>query len=323
MVGASAAVREVFALISRIAESPLPVLIQGETGTGKELVARAVHRRSRRTHGPFEALNCGAIPEGLAEAELFGHERGAFTGAHERRAGMFERANGGTLFLDEVGDLPIALQVKLLRALDRGEVAPVGSRRPLVVDVRVVAATNLDLEEAVKQGRFRQDLYWRLNAARIEVPAVRHRGGDVAILLGHVLHRVRVELRRPDVLLSPAARAVLLAHDWPGNVREMEQTVRQAVLSAEDDVIEASRVPRHLRGEQLGLRVRDLVLPAGTTIDLALTQIRSRLEPAWIEAALRSAGGNRTRAAEALGMDRRTLYDKMIQYRIQFAPTGH
>jgi len=215
MIGASEAMQHVFRWIVRSAPLDVPVLICGETGTGKELVARSIHRRSARADGPFVDVNCSAVPTTLFESEFFGHERGAFTDAREAKPGFFERAHGGTLFLDEVGDLALEAQAKLLRVIDQGEVLPLGARRPTPIDVRIVAATNVDLVAAIARETFRKDLYWRLNGFSVRLPPVRERAGDVALLIDEVFERTRVALRRPDVRLLPGARQALLDHDWP------------------------------------------------------------------------------------------------------------
>jgi DNA-binding NtrC family response regulator len=228
--------RAMLSLLDRVAPSDAPILVTGETGTGKELVARYIHRQSKRS-GPFLAVNCGAISEHLAESELFGHEAGSFTGAGSRRQGWFEAAEGGTLFLDEIGDMPMALQGKLLRALQEGEVTRIGSRKPTAVDVRIVSATNVDLEAAVEAGRFRRDLFYRLKIVSVALPALRERPDDIVALSDHFLEFYSGKLGRGKPTFSPDAYAKLVAHDWPGNVRELENAVHVALLMSTGDRI--------------------------------------------------------------------------------------
>jgi sigma-54-specific transcriptional regulator len=223
--------------IGRIGQSDATALIIGETGTGKELVARQLHRLSPRCDHPFIAINCAAISENLVESELFGHERGAFTGALSRREGWFEAANGGTLFLDEVGDLPLATQVKILRVLQEREINRVGSRAPIAVDVRIVAATNVNLEDAVRSGRFREDLYYRLNVAKLQLPPLRERRGDILPLAEHFIQVYRERLGLPPAALSTPARDALLSYPWPGNIRELENVVHHALLVMRDNIV--------------------------------------------------------------------------------------
>ncbi len=222
--------------MGQVAESNFTVLVQGETGTGKELVARAIHQQSPRRQAPFVAVDCGAIPETLVESELFGHERGAFTGAQARREGHFQLAKGGTLFLDEIGNIPVATQAKLLRALEQREVQPLGSARAVAVDVRIIAATNAELEEGVKAGRFRADLFYRLGEFTITLPPLRSRREDIGHLSQRFLDEVSMELRRPVRRIADEAMQALLRHDWPGNVRELRNVVRKAALVAADEV---------------------------------------------------------------------------------------
>ena len=229
MIGASPAMQAVFRLIERVAPSEVPVLIRGETGTGKELVARALHEGSPRRRGPFLAENCAAVPAGLLESELFGHVRGAFTGAIADRAGHFVAAAGGTLFLDEVGDMPLEMQVKLLRALETREVRPVGASRTVRIDVRLVAATNQDLETMIRERRFREDLAYRLDVMRIDLPPLRERTGDVPLLVRGIARRLARDLGRPVPGIEPEALAALARHPWPGNVRQLENEIRRAL----------------------------------------------------------------------------------------------
>ena len=262
MVGNSGAMADIFQRIAKIAPLDTTVLIQGESGTGKELVARAIHRYSKRKDGPFVAVNCGAIPPTLVESEFFGHERGAFTGARERRRGRIELAGGGTLFLDEVADLPANAQVGLLRVLEERELVRVGGERPIPTDVRIIAASNVDLAEAVEEGVFREDLFWRLNVVAFRIPPLRERREDVPLLADHFLRRFTDKLDRRDVTgFDPAALSLLVAHDWPGNVRELENTIEHAVALASGTTVAPEDLPPRLR---VGLRVGgDGGAPAG------------------------------------------------------------
>jgi two-component system response regulator PilR (NtrC family)/two-component system response regulator HydG len=302
-VGGSGAMRSLMEMIAKVARSPLPVLISGETGTGKELVARAVHAASGR--GPFVAVNCAALPEHLLESELFGHERGAFTGADRTRAGLFEAADGGTLFLDEVGDLPSPLQPKLLRALEEGEIRRVGATRSITVDVRVVAATNRDLEEELTGGRFREDLYWRLNGLGLHVPPLRERSSDVPQLVDFFLDRIGGDPARRG-RFTAETMALLVAYPWPGNVRELRSVVERAATLS--DVTQFGP-------EALPDRVRKGGMIRATIAEAAVRHLSLReVERAYLMEILRMTGGNKSRAAEILGLDRKTLYRKLQEY---------
>ena len=295
-VGASPAMQELYRVIGRVGTSGHTALVTGESGTGKELVARALHAASNRN--PFLALNCAAIPENLLESELFGHVKGAFSGADRDRKGLVEAAHGGTLFLDEVGELPAALQPKLLRAIENREVRPVGGTAARSVDVRFVAATNRDLEEDVREGRFREDLFWRLNVLQIHVPALRERASDIPLLVEHFVGAGRV---------NAAATTLLTAYPWPGNVRELRNTLERAdTLRSGDEV----------RPEDLPQRVREHGRIAAAVADATRRHLPLRdLERAYILEVLRQTGGNKSRAAELLGLDRKTLYRKLDEYR--------
>lgn len=243
LIGASAPMQNVFATIQKVAESNVDVLITGETGTGKELVARAIHRRSPRAEEPFVPVDCGAIPDNLLESELFGHERGAFTGADSRRIGLLEFADGGTLFLDELGELPLPLQPKLLRTLQERKVRRVGGREELEIDVRLVAATSRDLDAMVRQERFRQDLYYRINVVRIELPPLRVRGDDIGLLTEYFASRHSREMSRPTPSITPEAYQVLKQYHWPGNVRELQNVIRRAIALSKDNSIGLDDLP--------------------------------------------------------------------------------
>jgi DNA-binding NtrC family response regulator len=311
IIGASKPMKEVFRIMSKVAGSDATVLILGESGTGKELVARAIHRRSPREKAAFVAVNCSAIPSTLVEAEFFGHERGAFTDAKEARPGRFELADGGTLFLDEVGDLPLEAQAKLLRVLQEREVTRLGARRPVPVNVRVLAATNKDLESDVDRGLFRQDLYWRLNVLSIRLPPLRERAEDLALLIDHLLDVLNRDMKLAVTEISGEARNVLLAHDWPGNVRELENTLRRAMILAEDGVLRASDLPPRLTGDVKRAASGSNRAP---TLAEAVGRAVERLERGLIQATLAEQKGNRTATAEVLDINRKTLFNKMRAY---------
>ena len=311
LIGRSDRMQEVFRAIERVAQSRASVLLTGESGTGKELVARAIHQLGPRAAGPFVALNCAAIPETLIESELFGHERGAFTDARERRIGKFEAASGGTLLLDEIGELAPAVQAKLLRALQERTIERVGGSAPIPVDVRVVAATHRDLDREVAAGRFRADLYYRIHVVPIALPALRERREDVRLLTEHFLARAEAETGR-RLHLSPPALAALERYPWPGNVRELENAIEHATALAEgEEVAIADLPPAVAQSERVGA-LQDEVR-AGR---LGLEDAVGRFEMDLIVEALTGAGWNQTRAAESLGVTRRLLKLKMDRYGI-------
>ena len=297
LVGKSPALRKIAELVARVAPSASTVLVTGESGTGKERVAEAIHAASPRRGGPFVAINCAAIAESLVESELFGHERGAFTGASERRAGRFEQADGGTLFLDEVGELSPAVQARLLRVLETRRFERIGGARTVAVDVRIVAATHRDLEERVRSGAFREDLYYRLCVVRAHVPPLRDRPEDVVPLAEHFLASYGAAAGRPGLALSAAAKEALEAHWWPGNVRELRNAIERAVVMSDAAVIEL---------EDLELLSRGPAPAKSGSID--------DLERQAVIAALEASGGNKARAAQQLGIDRTTLYKKLRRY---------
>jgi DNA-binding NtrC family response regulator len=310
LIGDSDAIREVIDMVERVAHTSATVLVTGESGTGKEVVARLLHGSSGRSQGPFVAVNCGAIPESLIESELFGHVKGAFTGAHEARAGKFLQANGGTLFLDEIGELPLAMQVKLLRVLQEREVTPIGDARAKAIDVRIVAATNVDLESMVLTGRFRQDLYYRLEVLPIQLPALRERFADILPLARHFLDAANRRLGT-NVDVSEDALALLKLYRWPGNVREMENLFERLVILNRTGVITSADLPKRMQSQN-----PTSGSVAATSAELArgaidLTTTLASIEASLIEQALRQADGNKTRAAELLGLSRTTLVDKL------------
>jgi DNA-binding NtrC family response regulator len=316
LVGVSRPMRELYGKLERAARAPLDVLIRGETGTGKELIAREFHRLSDRAGGPFVAVNTAAIAATLAESELFGHVRGAFTGASADRAGVFEQAHGGTLFLDEIGDMPLEAQTKILRALQERVVQPVGSARTIAVDVRVICATHQDLETAIHAGRFRQDLYYRIRGVELAVPPLRSRREDVLLLANWFLERAAHDTDQPPRTLGDDAVERLLAYHWPGNVRELEHAVLSAAAMSETEEIRASDLPLAAAPEHAGTDFSGFA-------DLPLTEARNRLVEAlerWmISRALDAHGGNVSAAARQLGIHRQNLQQKLSQLGISRA----
>ena len=322
LIGRSPPMRLLFDRITRVAPLAHHVSIWGETGTGKELVARAVHGLSTRRSGPFVDVNCAAVPPTLFEAEFFGHERGAFTGAQQARPGFFERAHGGTLFLDEIADMPPDCQAKLLRAVEQRSVLRVGARVPTSVDLRIVSATHVNLSESAALGVFRADLYHRLAANTLLIPAVRERGCDLDLLIDHFLERAKGEVGRLDLALSDDARLALRAHPWPGNVREIEHALRHATIEAAGAVIERGDLPSPIAGSgsAAGRRLADRASggsrPRGFDGLEPLSMAVAQFELDRIERALRVANGHRARAAAALGISERTLYNKLRHHRL-------
>jgi two-component system response regulator HydG len=307
LVGDSPAMRRVHELISRVGASEASVLIQGETGTGKELVARAVHDASTRRDGPFVALNCAAVPPTLLESELFGHARGAFTDAKNARQGLFVEASGGTLFLDEIGEMPLEMQAKLLRALQERKVRPVGANTEVSFDARIVTATHRDLEADVQKERFRQDLYYRINVVRIDVPALRERSSDVLKLAAHFLKVASERSAKGALELSPQVADRLMAYDWPGNVRELENCIERAVALARFDHLTVEDLPEKIRAYRA-----DRFVMAANEVDEILTI--DEIERRYIIRVIKLLNGNKARAAQLLGLDRRTLYRKLERY---------
>jgi DNA-binding NtrC family response regulator len=299
MVGVCAAMQAVFRSIRKVAPVDAPVLVTGESGTGKELAARAIHERSSRASGPFVAVNVAALPEALVQSELFGHEKGAFTGAQARKIGSIEASSGGSLFLDEIGDLPLPLQVNLLRFLEERTIQRVGSHREISVDTRVVAATNTDIEAAVGAGTFREDLYFRLHVLRLEMPPLRKRGEDIEVLAHYCFDKFRHEAGPRVKGFGPTALQAMVAHSWPGNVRELINRVRRATVMCEGPFIKPS---------DLGLSVRPLLAPIAT-----LDEVRAAAEKQAIQDALEKTG-TVSRAARALGTSRPRLYRLMAKY---------
>ena len=312
IIGESETLKRTVAETQRVAQTEATVLLLGESGTGKELFARAVHHLSNRRDHPFVAINCAAIPETLIENELFGHERGAFTGASDRRQGKFELASGGTVFLDEIGELPLGVQGKLLRAIEEKVVDRIGGRAPVAVDVRVVAATNKDLKAAVENNEFRGDLFFRLAVFPIEVPPLRERGSDIALLAQHFASEIGRELRGREAQLSPEAIDAVNRHHWPGNVRELENAIERACIISDSLVLEPADLglgPTDA-GESDALNQLDL---SGTLSEVAHRALRV-VERKKIQRALEANGGNKSRTAEDLGVSYKTLLNKIKEY---------
>jgi two-component system response regulator AtoC len=310
IVGRSAGIQQVVALAHKVARHPSTVLVTGESGTGKELVARLLHAASPRAEQPFVAVNCGAIPESLLESELFGHVRGAFTGASIDRRGLFEEANGGTLFLDEIGELPAPLQVKLLRALQESEVRRVGDNAPRAVDVRVVAATARDLDAEVAAGRFRSDLYYRINVVCIHIPPLRERREDIPELVRHFVALFNRRLQMSVSGVAPAAMRMLMEYPWPGNVRELENVIERALVLTERNLIAVDQLPLSVRAPGQSSVVPD-------HLDLSVKRQTETLERTLIKNALERTGGNRTRAAKLLDLSHRALLYKIREYGLE------
>jgi DNA-binding NtrC family response regulator len=305
MVGESTAMRVVYEQVHKVADSRATVLVRGESGTGKELVARAIHQLSPRASQPFIKVNCAALSAGLLESELFGHEKGAFTGAHERKIGRFELADNGTLLLDEVSEISPELQPKLLRALQEREFERVGGNRTIEVDTRIVATSNRDLEKAVADGDFREDLFFRLNVIPIHLPPLRERKEDIEVLLEHFIERYARENGRAIESISQDARKGFLNYDWPGNVRELQNTVERAVVLADSPVLE----PRHF-----SLNASGRLRPAGDYVSVPIGTTVADMERALIFRTLEKCANNRTHAAKLLGISVRTLRNKLKEY---------
>ena len=307
-IGKSKRFMELLKLAEHVAPTDSTVLIQGESGTGKEVVARYLHNLSTRAEGPFMSINCGALPENLLESELFGHVKGSFTGAVRDKQGLFAAARGGTFFLDEVGEMPPSLQVKLLRVLQEREVIPVGATESIPVDVRIIAATNRDLEEEIRRGNFRSDLFYRLNVIALDLPPLRDRRDDLLLLIEALLNRLSAESDSSPKALSSDALDAVMVYDWPGNVRELENALEHAVVLTRGNVIDAAALPIRIT-----TRRKEPLVADRSYINPALDVI----ERAYIMWVLQAEGGNKTRAAEVLGIDPSTLYRKLSRYEEQ------
>lgn len=308
IIGSEGGLRTVMEQVNRVAMTEATVFIHGESGTGKELIARAVHIRSKRSEQPFVAINCGAIPLSLIENELFGHEKGAFTDAKEAQRGIFEQAEGGTLFLDEIGELPMDAQVKLLRVLEERKVTRIGGTKLIPVNVRIVAATNRDLEAEVKTGNFRLDLLYRLNVFTLELPPLRDRKEDIPLLTDFFIRKHNEVLNLFVKGITPAAMDRLCAYDWPGNIRDLENAIQSAMILCSDGMIDVSQLPARIKGYEQG----DASIALGDSNDIR--EVNAQVEKELIQETLKRFGGNRTLTAEALNISRKTLFNKMKKY---------
>jgi len=308
IIGASANIQDVLRMVARLKDTRTPVLISGESGTGKELVARAIHFRGAMAQTPFVAVDCGSLVPTLMESELFGYEKGAFTGAIKSKAGLFQAANGGTIFLDEIGELPLEMQAKLLRVLQEREVRPVGSNAPINVDVRVIAATNRDLEAAYREGTFRKDLYFRLNVVTVHLPALRERRSDIPMLVHHFLNRYAPGANRQ---VTPAAMKSLLQYEWPGNVRELENCVARAVTLNDRQIIDVDDLPPAIRAEGTDAAQKSPLESASLS-----TTALAEMERMTILKVFEQANGDKALAGRMLGISRATLYRKLKRYNI-------
>lgn len=318
IVGNSPVMREVFKQIEQVAESDVTILVYGESGTGKELVAEAIHKRSRRKEKPFIRMNCVAIPDGLLESELFGHEKGAFTGAYTQRLGKFELANGGTLFLDEIGDMSLPTQSKLLRVLQEREFERVGGTKTVQVDIRIIAATNKDLIKAVQEKTFREDLFYRLNVVPIFLPPLRERKEDIPLLLEYFLRVYNQKFKKQIKHVSPDVMKLLMERDWSGNIRELENVIQRAVVIAPNDTIIEDSLPLGMLAFGGQSLLAEEMLSSNKTMQEKVDTFVAELEKRLILEALTATSGNRTETAKLLGLSRKGLYDKMDRYNINF-----
>jgi two-component system NtrC family response regulator len=318
IVGKNARMQEIYRLIEKVAPTPASVLITGESGTGKELVARAIHINSPRENSPFISVNCAALPETLLESELFGHERGAFTGATSMRKGRFELADSGTLFLDEIGDIPLPLQAKLLRVLQERSFERVGGTHPIHVDVRIITATNRELKDEVDEGRFREDLYYRLNVLHIHLPPLRERADDIPMLTEHFISKFAKMLNKPDLRISGEALRFLVGLPWEGNVRELENTIERAAILCSGDVINTEDVHPDVTDSQKAANWSpDLDFEKYIPSNLPLPEVLSGVEEQMVKRALEDANFVQARAAESLGITKSLLQYKMKKYNLQ------
>jgi len=309
IIGQSAAMQKILEIVAQVKDLPANILIEGESGTGKELVARAIHASSSRASGPFIAVNCAAIPETLLESELFGYVRGAFTDARKDRSGLFREANGGMIFLDEISEMPTSLQSKLLRVLEDKEVRPLGANHGEKIDARVLSASNRNLQEQVRSGKFRQDLYYRLNVIRIELPALRDRREDLPLMLQHFIEKFAAAAKRQVDGIEADALAALKSYDWPGNIRELEHTIERAVLLGKGSRIGLEDLPPNV----VATGQSSIVMAQALTRQLTLRD----LEREYVAKVLESTNGNKTEAAKILGVDRTTLYRKLEEYKLK------
>ena len=309
LIGQSPPMRKLIDRLERVADTETSILITGETGTGKELVAQALHRRSRRHKGPFVAVNCAALPDALLESELFGHKSGAFTDAKTERKGLFFQADGGTLFFDEIGDFPMALQPKLLRSLEERCVRPIGGTSEIAFDVRIIAATNRDIETAVEENRFREDLYYRINVIQIDLPPLRGRGTDILLLARHFVEQFSIRSDKQIAGISNAVSEKLLNYTWPGNIRELRNTIERAVVLTRYEKISVDDLPEKIRD----YKTSNMLFGSDNPSELIPVQ---EVERRYILHVLKTVGGNKTLAARVLGLDRKTLYRKLQYYKV-------
>ena len=309
LIGESPVMRKLMNRLERVADTETSVLITGETGTGKELVAQALHKRSRRRNGPFVAVNCAALPGALLESELFGHKRGAFTDAKTERKGLFLQAHSGTLFFDEIGDIPLTLQPKLLRSLEERRARPIGGTSEVAFDVRIIAATNRDIETAIEEGRFREDLYYRINVIQIDLPPLRERATDILLLARHFVKQFGIRSNKQIAGISNAASEKLLNYAWPGNVRELRNAIERAVVLTGYEKISVDDLPEKIRD----YKASQFLVEGDNPAELIPIQ---EVERRYILHVLKTVGGNKTLAAKVLGLDRKTLYRKLQHYKV-------
>ncbi|MCK4646469.1 MAG: sigma-54-dependent Fis family transcriptional regulator [Candidatus Aminicenantes bacterium] len=315
IIGTSSKMNSIFQMMEKIARVDGTVLITGESGTGKELVARAIHFNSPRKDGPFVVVNCGAIPRDLIESEFFGHTKGAFTDAKTEKTGKFELANKGTIFLDEVGELSPEAQVKLLRALGEKEIVKIGGTKTIPIDVRIIAATNQNLEEREKKGDFREDLYWRLAVLSLHLPPLREKKEDIPLLCGHLIQKYSQELNSEIKDITDQALEYMLHYSWPGNIRELENVIYEAMVLSDSFSVEEKNLPMRLKGSEA--EKEGVLFESDRSLNEEIHSITEKIEKKLIKKALREAGGNKTNAAQKLGISRKTLFNKMTQHNIQ------
>lgn len=313
IVGQSRMMQDIYDIINKVADKDINVLVHGESGTGKELVVRAIHFNSLRYKGPFIKVNCAALPDSILESELFGHEKGAFTGAHQQRMGRFELANHGTLLLDEIGEMSHKTQAKLLRAIQELEIERVGGNKTIKVDVRIICATNVDIQKYVSEGKFREDLYYRINVVSINTPPLREHKEDISLLVNHFLKRINEKFQKKITKMTPAALDCLMQYDWPGNIRELEHTLERAVVLCDGDIIGKSDLPVLIQGMNSN---QERFFTQGQMIQFTHDNVES-MERQLVIDALEKFSGSRTKTAQYLGISRRTLYNKMMRYQIQ------
>jgi two-component system response regulator AtoC len=315
IIGTSSKMNSIFQMMEKIARVDGTVLITGESGTGKELVARAIHFNSPRKDGPFVVVNCGAIPKDLIESEFFGHTKGAFTDAKTEKTGKFELANKGTIFLDEVGELSPEAQVKLLRALGEKEIVKIGGTKTIPIDVRIIAATNQNLEEREKKGDFREDLYWRLAVLSLHLPPLREKKEDIPLLCEHLIQKYSQELNREIKGITDQAKEYLIHYSWPGNIRELESVIYEAIVLSDNILVEENNLPMRLKGTEA--EKEGVLFESDRPLNEEIQSITEKVEKKLIKKALREAGGNKTKTAQKLGISRKTLFNKMTQHNIQ------